>query len=272
MINQLKTKIFNRKCAKFSFAQAGEDLVLRRIFLGVEKGFYVDVGAYHPYKLSNTYLFYLNGWRGINIEPRPDSRQLFDKVRPGDINLEVGIGEASGMSDYYQFNEDTLNQFAFTDSTITNPPQSNQVVRIQVEPLAKIFEHHIGKNGSIDFITIDTEGAEYYVLKSNNWVDFSIKVILVEQNKKYPAFYEVADLLKNKNYKVNIIPNLETMPSRSPRKNSSTAVVKKTNHCFKCFVAKRLWMVSVNMYDFMGLLDICPCNTLHAIKPYVSCK
>lgn len=200
MINQLKAQIFNRKGAKFSFAQAGEDLVLRRIFLGVEKGFYVDVGAYHPYKLSNTYLFYLNGWRGINIEPRPKSRQLFDKIRPGDINLEVGIGEASGMADYYQFNEDTLNQFAFTGSAITKP-RSNQVVRIQVEPLAEIFEQHIGNNGSIDFITIDTEGAEYQVLKSNNWIDFPIKVILVEQNKMYPAFYQVAELLKNRNYR-----------------------------------------------------------------------
>ncbi|KAK9730212.1 hypothetical protein QE152_g15410 [Popillia japonica] len=36
--------------------------------------------------------------------------------------------------------------------------------------------------------------------------------------------------------------------------------------------AKRLWMFSVNIYDLMGLLDICPCATLHSIQPYISYK
>lgn len=45
-----------------------------------------------------------------------------------------------------------------------------------------------------------------------------------------------------------------------------------TQHCLKCFLAKRLWMVSVNMYDIMGLLDICPCGTLHSVRPYISYK
>jgi len=199
MINQLKAKIFNRKGANFSFAQAGEDLILQRIFLGVPKGFYVDVGAYHPYKLSNTYLFYLNGWRGINIEPRPDSKKIFDKIRPEDINLEIGVAENSGIANYHMFKENTLNQFEFVDSTI-HEIQRNQVIKIQVEPLAEVFERYIGNQGNIDFITIDTEGAEYQVLKSNNWMDFTIKVILVEQNVKNRTFHEVADLLKSKGY------------------------------------------------------------------------
>lgn len=46
--------------------------------------------------------------------------------------------------------------------------------------------------------------------------------------------------------------------------------VSKKSHCLKCFVAKCLWMVTVNMYDFMGLLDICPCATLHSTSPYIS--
>lgn len=53
---------------------------------------------------------------------------------------------------------------------------------------------------------------------------------------------------------------------------TASTVLKSKHHCTKCVLMKRFWMVSVNMYDFMGLIDICPGNTLHAVKPYVSCK
>jgi hypothetical protein len=67
------------------YSQAGEDAILSNIFnyvLPTDRGFYVDVGAYHPFKHSNTYLLYRAGWRGINIDPRPGSKALFDKHRP----------------------------------------------------------------------------------------------------------------------------------------------------------------------------------------------
>ena len=79
------------------FSSAGEDMILRHL-IGSDKmdGFYVDVGAYQPVLSSNTYFFYLNGWRGINIEARPGSQALFDKVRSRDVNLELGISRESG--------------------------------------------------------------------------------------------------------------------------------------------------------------------------------
>jgi hypothetical protein len=41
-----------------SYSQEGEDLILRRIFNGQGAGFFVDVGAHHPKRYSNTYYFY----------------------------------------------------------------------------------------------------------------------------------------------------------------------------------------------------------------------
>lgn len=43
----------------------------------------------------------------------------------------------------------------------------------------------------------------------------------------------------------------------------------KSNSCYKCIFLRRVWMVAVNLYDFLGLLDICPCGTLHPISPYI---
>jgi hypothetical protein len=94
-----------------SYAQEGEDIVLKRIFGGQSTGFYVDVGAHHPMRLSNTYSFYKLGWRGINIEPNPDSFNLFTKYRSKDINLNCGIALDKGNLEYYMFDEPALNTF-----------------------------------------------------------------------------------------------------------------------------------------------------------------
>lgn len=200
MVNHLKAKIFNRKKAAFSFAQAGEDLVLQRIFLGCRKGCYVDVGAFHPYRFSNTYLFYLQGWRGINIEPRPGSKKIFDSVRPEDINLEIGVAGKSAEMDYRMFAENTLNRLQF-DNLQHNGEETCEVVKVRVEPLSAILQQHLGSTATIDFITIDTEGAELEVLLSNNWSDYRMKVVLLEHGKGNNDFAAAAAVLESHGYK-----------------------------------------------------------------------
>jgi hypothetical protein len=69
-----------------SFSQEGEDMVLRKEFQDKLNGFYIDIGAYHPQKYSNTCYFYCKGWRGINVDPTPGSMDVFKKERPNDIN------------------------------------------------------------------------------------------------------------------------------------------------------------------------------------------
>jgi hypothetical protein len=72
-----------------SWSQEGEDLILARIFGDKPDGFYVDVGAHHPKRFSNTYYFYRRGWRGINIDAMPGSMLAFNRLRPSDINIEL---------------------------------------------------------------------------------------------------------------------------------------------------------------------------------------
>ena len=94
------------------FAQEGEDLILETFFQNIKKGFFVDVGSFHPVKYSNTYLFYLKGWRGINIDARPQNMDIFNKMRPNDINLEMAIGKYETLLTYYMFDEPALNGFS----------------------------------------------------------------------------------------------------------------------------------------------------------------
>ena len=65
-IDNIKKRIFKTlwPFGSLCYSQEGEDMILSKIFGGQKSGFYVDVGAHHPLRFSNTYLFYLRGWGG----------------------------------------------------------------------------------------------------------------------------------------------------------------------------------------------------------------
>jgi FkbM family methyltransferase len=164
------------------WSQEGEDIILQRIFESKKNGFYVDVGAHHPKRFSSTYLFYRKGWQGINIDAMPGCMQLFDKWRPRDINLQLGVAQQRGEMDYYVFNEPALNGFSLALSTKRNETISyhiNKVIKVDVMPLSEILDCNMGEN-KIDFLSVDVEGLDLDVLKSNDWKRFRPKLVLVE--------------------------------------------------------------------------------------------
>lgn len=169
--------------ARTSFSQTGEDRVLSAIFAKKKNGFYVDVGAYHPKLYSNTYLLYLQGWNGINIDPMPNSMKLFNEIRPRDINLEIAIGRENKKLKYYMFNEPALNGFSkdISKSRHTKGPYKIiKEINIRAYSLSEILKKYLAKDRSIDLLNIDTEGFDLNVLQSNDWEKFVPKVIVVE--------------------------------------------------------------------------------------------
>lgn len=159
-------------------------MILRTIFSSRKTGFYVDVGAHHPQRFSNTNYFYQQGWRGINIDAMPGSMKLFDKLRCRDINLEVGIGEEEGQLEYYIFNEPALNGFSKDESMRRHSAASKyeirDVVRVKVLPLATVLREHLDQGQVIDFLSVDVEGLDLMVLRSNDWKIFRPACVLAE--------------------------------------------------------------------------------------------
>lgn len=167
-----------------SYSQEGEDMILRRIFETKKYGFYVDVGAYHPKLYSNTYFFYRNGWRGINIEPNPASIRLFQAQRPLDTNLSVGVSDISSERTYHMFNEPALNTFEEKVAQMSSR-KGGQYFRIGAIPvktarLDKILDEHLPEDQGIDFISVDVEGHELEVVRSNDWKRYRPACLLVE--------------------------------------------------------------------------------------------
>ena len=81
-----------------SYAQNKEDLILEKLL--PNKGRYLEIGAYHPTRLSNTYRFYKKGWRGSVIEPNPEIKEKFLESRPRDKFINKGVGKEDGNLNY----------------------------------------------------------------------------------------------------------------------------------------------------------------------------
>lgn len=169
------------KSARLSFSQFGEDLLLESFFGKNNKnGFYVDIGAFNPIRISNTHLFYKKGWTGINIEPNPEHFEKFRIERQNDINLNLAISDKKSI---VEFSCDG----AYSGINDTNYPHRNRnkdagIIEVKTAPLGEILEQYLPKGQSIDFMTIDCEGHDSKVVKSNDWNKYRPKVVLVEQH------------------------------------------------------------------------------------------
>lgn len=175
-----------------SYSQSGEDLIVEHIFqaLRIDKPNFIDVGAHHPRFINNTYSFYLRGARGINIEPDPDLFQEFLKMRPDDINLNIGIGLTKGEADFYIMNQPTLSTFIReeADRMVRENTSCNirEVRRIKISPLHDVIQEY-NKGMYPDFLSIDIEGLDDQILRSLDYSIGSPKVMCVETLTFSPA-------------------------------------------------------------------------------------
>lgn len=167
---------------KESYSQEGEDLVLARFLEQGKAGFYVDVGAHHPIRYSNTYGLYRKGWRGLNIDANPGSMKAFHRVRPRDINVEAAVSNTPSELIFYIFNDPAMNTL---DKELASRHTSGgyhiiNEVKIKTQKLSDLLDQYLPPNTRIDVLTIDVEGLDYDVLRSNDWVRYSPEFILVE--------------------------------------------------------------------------------------------
>ncbi len=209
--NNLKNKLFKLKSILLdvystkSYSQEGEDMILQRIFENVRDGFYVDVGAHHPKRFSNTYFFYKKGWSGINIDAKPGSMALFKRIRNRDINIEAAIAKSPRQMKFFMFNEPALNSFdqELSYKNNTGVYQIIEEKNILTQTLAEVLSKHIPKGKKIHFLSIDVEGLDLEVLCSNDWEAFRPEYVLVEShgfNANEPPKNEIYRFLIEKEY------------------------------------------------------------------------
>jgi FkbM family methyltransferase len=172
---------------RLSYAQQGEDLVLKAIFerLKIARPRYLDIGAFHPSISSNTFLFYVLGSRGVLVEPNPLMASLLARARPEDVVLDVGVSfDGSTEADYYVIRDrPQLNTFSKEQAdryvAESGPQTIERVVKMPLRSIDGILEEHFAKTPP-DLLSVDVEGLDLPLLRSMSFDRSRPAVICVE--------------------------------------------------------------------------------------------
>ena len=196
---------------KKSYSLFQEDLFIKEYFKKKKKGFFIDVGSYHPLDGNNTHLLYKKGWQGINFDINSYSIKLFEFLRKRDINIHSGISKKK--SKLTMFYRKEINMLNTLDEKIAKIHFKNGYNKkdIQVNTLNFFISKHLKKLKKIDFINIDVEGAELDVLKSLNFKHYKPQLICIEihnikkmydTNYKYLKTNSIYNYLVNRKYRI----------------------------------------------------------------------
>ena len=204
MVKEFISKYFNIYYQR-TYSFFGEDRVLKRLLdkAGIKKGFYVDVGAYHPTRFSNTALLYKKGWRGLNIDA--NSMKLFNVYRRRDWNYQGAV--SNEISDRLFYKD---KKYDGACSSLTDIDLDTIAKYVITRPLKYILEDY--SITKIDVLNIDVEGHDYEVLLSHNW-DIKPKFIMIEcRNDEVEEIFrdKCYTFLKDMGYKLRSI-NLITL-------------------------------------------------------------
>jgi FkbM family methyltransferase len=168
--------------ASLHYSQEGEDILLHRLFGERAEGFYVDIGAHHATRFSNTFSLYRRGWRGINVDATPGSMTSFHALRQRDVNLECLVSDRREPLRMHLFREPALNTTNASLASSYVAQGSEEIGEVELTPrrLADIMNEHVPAGTNIDLLSVDVEGEELGVLRSGDWDVYRPTFVIIE--------------------------------------------------------------------------------------------
>lgn len=171
-------------CFVESPSQMGQD-ALALILCGDEAPkFFVEAGGCDGFFSSNTWLLESQfGWTGIVCEPGRIWHEKLRAARTCDIDTR-GLWSVSGEKlSFHQTEEpnlSTVESFSAVDMHASNRVRGDKY-EIESISLVDLLEAH-GAPRYIDFLSLDTEGTEFQILKDFQFDRYSFGVIACEHN------------------------------------------------------------------------------------------
>jgi len=183
---------FNRtfRLGTVDYSQLGEQMVILNILDRLDKRaldrVYVDIGAFHPYKGSNTYALYLRNWRGVVVEPNPAKTELFRQIRPLDICLTRAVIPdawdveevemlAAGSADARESITPTLNKNSHLDKAAATQSYSAKTIRI-----SEVLRQCTDELGLPSVVSIDIEGLESELVLGVDFEKYPVAILCIE--------------------------------------------------------------------------------------------
>ena len=182
------------------FSQSGEDRFIQT-YLPEYKGTYLDIGAGQPVRGSNTYFFYKLGWRGYLIDPLLFNYKLNRIFRRQDIRILGAITEYKServFFELYPYEYSTLVHDRAQFYSKKSKVWINGIYNIDTFPLNSLTLEMNPLDPT--FMSVDVEGFDFEVLKSNDWRRILPRVICVEAPNPVISPTEISIYLSNLGY------------------------------------------------------------------------
>jgi FkbM family methyltransferase len=200
-----------RRGGKISFAQCGEDLLIAYALdsLRISAPVYLDLGAFDGKNLSNTFLFYARGHRGVCVEPNPLLCKSIQQVRPEDLCLNVGIAAGTQRTlPFYVLDPPTLSTFDEPLAQKCQAEHGHRITRtidIPVMSVNEVLERHMERAPNV--VSIDTESNDLPILNDWNFDRWRPEIFCVETLEYAPEkggakIEAIAQLMSARKYAV----------------------------------------------------------------------
>jgi FkbM family methyltransferase len=163
------------------YAANTEEAILLDYFASIPSGFFVEVGAYHPFDLSVSWPFERIGWKGILVEPIPEYAEQLRQNRSATV-VECACASPTAP------NTATLT-FDGGFSSMTNgrkhktEAMSTETITVKCRTLDSVLKEN--KVKKINLLSIDVEGFEYDVLQGLSLNTYTPDLIFLEDHMHY---------------------------------------------------------------------------------------
>lgn len=189
---------------KESESQLKQDIFALSINNFKQNGYFVEFGALDGIYLSNTYLLENKFmWTGILAEPAKTQKSKLRQNRPNAIVCDLCVWKDSTSTlSFIESNKtefSTINSFVQENTHYDEQATNNIKYEVQSISLIDLLRRYKAPR-NIDYLSIDTEGSEYEILKAFNFKEYSFNVITVEHNYT-PQREMIFALLTNNGYK-----------------------------------------------------------------------
>jgi len=189
-------------------SQHGEDILLAKVFEGQKEGYYVELGSHDGLHLSNTHYFEQIGWTGLLVEAHSGLVDTLRSNRQGSICIQAAVSENEGELIFYETPYGSLSTFDLKQrdyfikrrSEVTL--QSYRETKVRTAGTTTLLDEAKAPQ-TIDFMSVDIEGAELAALKSFDFSKYNVRIFIVElERKQKEADRAVSELLLAQGYRV----------------------------------------------------------------------
>ena len=217
----MKSNKENFRGKKKSFSQFEQDLKVLKHFNNKKKGYFIEIGACDGKHLSNTFALEKKGWTGIICEPSRfwhqkmknrkcvlSKKAVFSESGKKLVFNEVPKHpELSGCNDYLESDNNSKLRKDFTS------------YEVETISLNDLINENLDKK-KIDYISIDTEGSEFEILKNFDFKSYNVQIFTIEHNYIKEKRDKIFKIMNENDYK-RVFENLSHWDDWYVRKDNT---------------------------------------------------